>query len=797
MAFFPAGVEANCHGLCDTVCLNVKHYAKSDEAWIDHMNSLMPSTVRILHRYTLTSDLYPREFHAEVSCNQQRYEYMLPLRLLMPAGDVATATTTTYNSHVDPDVTVPFSGSEEEKLPGLSLLQQPGNSAKLPIVINPKPYYGTAKQNRESTDVHSMSQQFPIETEEGQARVIFFRALKNVCKIMAGRKPFHNFASGGGSPEDVVTVRKIDRIYHKELVRIEEEPWAVFSVSGDSFLRGQIRHLIGLAVAIARGILPESYFEAAVQKGNVMEVPALPGWGLYLAECKYAYYEAKFDVFRLDPRRVPPLPAQEGVSAAESELAQTLAQTQQQHAARSDTSRLSAWRSRIHEHIAQIHRRCQQAGEDWLREFDGKCCAMLGRHLVMQALASRPRAVLEQRYQELFGRNPASLAVPGATAGAGGVTGEVAGGVTVNADAVAIRADGNSSALSAAVVAAYAKVLYLLRAADASGQWPANSTGRQKVIVNAPEVVDAPGTTPSDAADDADAGAAVAATAAASANKEVGEDAMDVDVAALVRNKQQQQQQEEEAEEREEREGIQEVFQTQNNDDNNDNDNESETDHSPELLQENQNSEKPLGKSKAPRKGKKGGDKNTPASKKQKPCKKRPVPVSNLDANGVPLPSANAHLPYMRIQQHAVEAISDPGVGGSFSVGCLPKHLAQPKGNALFPELMRACFELEKVLCPHRPPSSTIAINRHAQFSPHRDSGAGSGQSQSLIVALGDFAGGEIVVENQAHDIRYRPLEFDGWMQRHWTLPFVGERFSLVWFTPLGITDDDLWWWKE
>ena len=117
--------------------------------------------------------------------------------------------------------------------------------------------------------------------------------------------------------------------------------------------------------------------------------------------------------------------------------------------------------------------------------------------------------------------------------------------------------------------------------------------------------------------------------------------------------------------------------------------------------------------------------------------------------------------------------------------------------HTLHTELMKACFELERVLCPHRPPSATIAINRHAQFLPHRDSGAGSGQSLSLIVALGDFAGGEIAVDNIAHDIRYRPLEFDGWKQLHWTLPFVGERYSLVWFTPLGITQEDLWWWKE
>ena len=40
------------------------------------------------------------------------------------------------------------------------------------------------------------------------------------------------------------------------------------------------------------------------------------------------------------------------------------------------------------------------------------------------------------------------------------------------------------------------------------------------------------------------------------------------------------------------------------------------------------------------------------------------------------------------------------------------------------------------------------------------------------------------MVEGQEHDIRYHPVEFNGWKQRHWTLPFEGERYSLVWFTP-------------
>lgn len=133
-------------------------------------------------------------------------------------------------------------------------------------------------------------------------------------------------------------------------------------------------------------------------------------------------------------------------------------------------------------------------------------------------------------------------------------------------------------------------------------------------------------------------------------------------------------------------------------------------------------------------------------------------------------------------------------------------------------ELTVACFRLERILFPHRPPSSTIAINRHAQFKPHRDSGAGNGQSLSLIVALGDFTGeymvahntisyieliytlsclgGELVIEDEAVDIRYKPVEFDGWSKRHSTLPFYGERYTLVWFSPAGVDPEDMYWLK-
>jgi tRNA U38,U39,U40 pseudouridine synthase TruA len=129
---------------------------------------------------------------------------------------------------------------------------------------------------------------------------------------------------------------------------------------------------------------------------------------------------------------------------------------------------------------------------------------------------------------------------------------------------------------------------------------------------------------------------------------------------------------------------------------------------------------------------------------------------------------------------------SEGSASGSFSIGHMPDSNSQPKANELFPELVKAAFQLERDLCPDREPSSTIAVNRNAQFRPHIDSGAGAGQSTSLIVGLGDYTGGQLVVEGKRIDIRYRHQEFNGWKERHWTMPFEGERFSLVWFTPKG-----------
>ena len=186
------------------------------------------------------------------------------------------------------------------------------------------------------------------------------------------------------------------------------------------------------------------------------------------------------------------------------------------------------------------------------------------------------------------------------------------------------------------------------------------------------------------------------------------------------------------------------------------------------------------------------------------------LPLTGASATGAECPPAYANV--LRLLREAdasgawpatsrararVLSALDATAGGSFSVVSparadaileargarrLPRQL--PRGNLACPELAEAVFELERALAPGRPPSTMVAINRRASFRPHTDAGAGLGQTTSLIVGLGDYTGGELAVEGAVVPIRYVPHEFDGWRSRHWTLPFAGERFSLVWFSP-------------
>ena len=70
-------------------------------------------------------------------------------------------------------------------------------------------------------------------------------------------------------------------------------------------------------------------------------------------------------------------------------------------------------------------------------------------------------------------------------------------------------------------------------------------------------------------------------------------------------------------------------------------------------------------------------------------------------------------------------------------------------------------------------------VNDNYRSAPHRDKG---NRDDSYIVGFGDYSGGELAVEDHRHDIRHRGYLFLGSNQLHWTEPWEGQRYSLVFF---------------
>jgi len=120
-----------------------------------------------------------------------------------------------------------------------------------------------------------------------------------------------------------------------------------------------------------------------------------------------------------------------------------------------------------------------------------------------------------------------------------------------------------------------------------------------------------------------------------------------------------------------------------------------------------------------------------------------------------------------------------------------------PLVNKQFPELVDTIFELEKYhssegvrsclndISEYGNISTHCTVSRNVEFTPHFQNGKKQERTFSTIVGLGDYTGGDFVVEGKSYNVRYDALQFDGWRQIHSTASdTLGEKFSLTWFTP-------------
>jgi len=74
-----------------------------------------------------------------------------------------------------------------------------------------------------------------------------------------------------------------------------------------------------------------------------------------------------------------------------------------------------------------------------------------------------------------------------------------------------------------------------------------------------------------------------------------------------------------------------------------------------------------------------------------------------------------------------------------------------------------------------------VMINKNFKCPPHKDK---NNINDSLIIGLGDYDGGELVVDNEPHDIRYKPMIFNASVKEHYVNEWSnGDRYSIVLFS--------------
>ena len=124
------------------------------------------------------------------------------------------------------------------------------------------------------------------------------------------------------------------------------------------------------------------------------------------------------------------------------------------------------------------------------------------------------------------------------------------------------------------------------------------------------------------------------------------------------------------------------------------------------------------------------------------------------------------------------------GRAGEMQGFCLGKAIQYGVGacesqyNRKFPQLWKDVRRLMRAYDPKFRYNS-VQINKNLRCAPHTDR---NNVGMSIIIALGDFTGGDLVYDGKPCVIRNRFKLFDG-SNVHATTPFHGERYSLVYYT--------------
>lgn len=122
-----------------------------------------------------------------------------------------------------------------------------------------------------------------------KAQVIEFN---EILALYHGTHNYHNFTSQRDA-SDASSQRYIITMESSEPFMKGDVEWIVVRVKGQSFMLHQIRKMVGLAIAIMRGLATVETLKTAFQPAR-LDIPKAPGLGLMLEEVHYDRYSKRY-----------------------------------------------------------------------------------------------------------------------------------------------------------------------------------------------------------------------------------------------------------------------------------------------------------------------------------------------------------------------------------------------------------------------------------------------------------------------------------------------------------------------
>lgn len=116
--------------------------------------------------------------------------------------------------------------------------------------------------------------------------------LNETLKLFEGTKNFHNFTSRKKF-EDPSAKRFIISFQSQSPFLVDDVEFCTIIVKGQSFMMHQIRKMIGLTIAVVRGVTTVDTITRSFEKARI-DIPMAPGLGLVLDQVHYNHYNDRF-----------------------------------------------------------------------------------------------------------------------------------------------------------------------------------------------------------------------------------------------------------------------------------------------------------------------------------------------------------------------------------------------------------------------------------------------------------------------------------------------------------------------